>query len=130
MEEQFYVDVPPQQISEDDEMSWKNVTQFDSLEEAVNFTKKHYLSDSLGRVNLITPAPEDPLFHKTDWELLRKQKEQVFKLMRHLDMNATDEYNEDVEALDGIINFLDTFQDYAVDVMGIDENKVFNFNGK
>lgn len=64
--------------------------------------KKHYELNT--RPRFIT---------RIDWELLKKQKKTLLKL------------NKD-EHIDGIIALIDSLQDYAVDVMGMSEEEVFN----
>lgn len=51
---------------------------------------------------------------KIDWELLREQKKNLINACKRC-------YN-----LNGILYLIDELQDYAVDVMGIDEDTVFN----
>lgn len=53
---------------------------------------------------------------KMDWKLLRKQK---LSLLETINNDAVDA--EHKEGLEGILNMIDTMQDYAVDVLGIDE---------
>jgi hypothetical protein len=61
---------------------------------------------------------------RIDWRLLREQKRYLLELSSPLIGIFTEkEYN----AFEGIINLLDSIQDYAVDECGIDENDVFNF---
>jgi len=58
-----------------------------------------------------------------DWELLKDQKELLFGHS----INERNNLPKDVlEAMDGIINILDSIQDYAVAEMGVDGTKVFN----
>ena len=56
---------------------------------------------------------------KIDFPLLHKQKERLVKLV------LGENNQEDREALDGILNLIDSIQDYAVDVLGMDEGAVF-----
>jgi hypothetical protein len=46
-----------------------------------------------------------------DWALLRKQKQWLME--------------RECEEADGILNLIDTLQDYAIDEMGVDEYVVF-----
>lgn len=54
-----------------------------------------------------------------DWNLLKKQKAQLLE-------NA-EQHNLDVS---GIINLIDSLQDYVVDICGVEENEVFNLTDK
>jgi len=57
---------------------------------------------------------------KIDWELLKCQKQELINMT--YDTGLT---NVQAEAIDGITTLLDSIQDFAVDVMGIDEETVF-----
>lgn len=56
-----------------------------------------------------------------DWEMLKQQKE---TFMRMFSMFAISE--SEWEDYSGLLHLIDAIQDYAVDVLGIDENVVFN----
>lgn len=73
---------------------------------------------------------------KINWLLLKEQKEQLNDLIGRLngdlkqylkdgEEGLSKETQRDIDSLEGILNLLDTIQDYAVDVMGIDEDEVF-----
>jgi hypothetical protein len=57
-----------------------------------------------------------------DWQLLKEQKETL--------LNVLSNSNNEVEIshLNGIINLIDSIQDYAVTYLCIEESKVFNLN--
>jgi hypothetical protein len=76
---------------------------------------RRWVEDQNKVVKDITPTVPK-IVTDIDWELLRDQKEELISL------NIGDPKLK----LDGIINLLDSFQDYAVDVLGVDENLVFN----
>jgi hypothetical protein len=60
---------------------------------------------------------------KTDWTLLKEQKKHL------LDVINIDEVNpEQKEALEGLLNYIDSIQDYMVDEIGLDENLVFDLH--
>jgi hypothetical protein len=64
---------------------------------------------------------EIPAFiNRMDWNLLRDQKLALNTLLSTKVLNETLEGN-----LEGILNTIDAVQDYAVDVIGIDEELVF-----
>jgi hypothetical protein len=65
------------------------------------------------------------IFHTTDYALLSKQKE---LLILHVnDMENSLSY-ETIQALEGIINFIDAFQDEAIEFHDKDEKEVFPNN--
>lgn len=57
-------------------------------------------------------------FHAIDWEELRDQK-------LSLQLIQNDVKGEKNESIEGILNLIDSIQDYACDVLGIEEEKVF-----
>lgn len=65
--------------------------------------------------------PSHPQFiEKIDWASLKEQKEMLVVLSNHNLGEIVSDH------LDGIISLIDSIQDYAVDEMGLNENKVFN----
>jgi hypothetical protein len=69
-----------------------------------------------------TDLEDQPEFiQKMDWDLLRKQKCSLLKVI----YDEKKGKGNDAEDLIGILHVLDTIQDYAVDVLGVDEIKVF-----
>ena len=70
-------------------------------------------------------APEFLL--KMDWELLKKQKQDLMKAMTIVVCN--DAPNSIIlDSLEGILNLIDAMQDFAVDAMGVDEDIVFDLD--
>jgi hypothetical protein len=68
-------------------------------------------------------APE--FLQKIDWKLLKEQKLKLVYLMNHA--GCTIELQDDDSiAIEGIVELIDAIQDYATDVMGLSEKKVFN----
>jgi hypothetical protein len=59
---------------------------------------------------------------KIDWDLLRDQKQTLVNLINE----SVDQKEQD--HLTGLYNLLTSIQDYAVDYMSVEENKVFNLN--
>jgi hypothetical protein len=59
-----------------------------------------------------------------DWKRLREQK----KILVEMTFTHGKFTLEENVALDGIINLIDSLQDYAVDEMGISEKEVFDFD--
>lgn len=51
----FYVDIPTEKSIGDPDSGWLNVGKFDSIEQAVEFIRKHFgPCDDEGRISLIT----------------------------------------------------------------------------
>ena len=72
---------------------------------------------------------------KIDWDLLREQKSNIFFIINDIEENAQydseDEeeigtYQEWIDSLNGIIELINTIQDYAVDEMGMTDEEIFN----
>jgi hypothetical protein len=59
------------------------------------------------------------VFRNMDWKLLRKQKAELLKIIEDID-NV-----KQLERLEGLIVFLDHFQDTAADEPGLSERVVF-----
>jgi hypothetical protein len=59
--------------------------------------------------------------------LLRNQKRTLYELLEQAEIDRNENVISDLE---GIIDFIDTIQDYAVDVMGMKEEDVFLLHKK
>lgn len=59
---------------------------------------------------------------KTNFEELKAQKKALLNAVENMDQVPT------IGKLEGLICFIDAFQDMAVDVYGIDENTVFDLS--
>ena len=57
-----------------------------------------------------------------DWKLLKEQKKTLLEVLENIDDVPK------LEHLEGIVVFIDAIQDAAVDVYGLDENLVFEFD--
>jgi hypothetical protein len=57
-----------------------------------------------------------------DWELLKEQKKTLLNKMIY------EEDGKTMDHLNGLINLIDSIQDYAVVYLCIDENKVFDLS--
>lgn len=62
-------------------------------------------------------------FSKIDWGDLREQKNTVIAMQEHIGPDSLL-----TENLEGVVSLIDSIQDHAVDVLGYDENVVFNMN--
>jgi Na+/phosphate symporter len=69
----------------------------------------------------------DELLEKTDFEKLKDQKMKLLGMIEDYESSPELAKQETAKEMVGLVNFIDSVQDYAVDVMGKDENKVFNF---
>ena len=63
----------------------------------------------------------DVVLKNIDFKLLKKQKLDLLEI--YLDPQLTDSQYSTIE---GVVNLIDAIQDYAVDNLGYDEQKVFN----
>lgn len=74
---------------------------------------------------------ESEVLKKIDWSDLRAQKTvllQVIRFFGRVKFNAkTDENPRIIEGLDGILNLIDTLQDFAVNKMGIHSIHIYDF---
>lgn len=68
-------------------------------------------------------ASEKLFFKATNFELLREQKLKLLETMK-----ALKEDGKHIDHLFGIVNFIDSFQDHAADVLGYPEKDIFNLN--
>lgn len=58
-----------------------------------------------------------------NWEMLRDDKRELLRIQQLKSIN-----DDKWEVIEGILNGIDSFQDAAVDELGIDKNIVFNFS--
>jgi len=65
----------------------------------------------------------DEIIDAIDFSILRKQKEAMLEIMSAVNGGVDQKKVDDAQ---GIIHLIDHIQDYAVDVLGKDENEVFN----
>jgi hypothetical protein len=61
-------------------------------------------------------------FTGIDFPLLKEQKKELLKVMEDIDDVPR------LEKLEGIVNLINEIQDYAVDVLGYDEDDVFELS--
>lgn len=77
---------------------------------------------------------------KIDFEMLRNQKSDLLEVIESLEMDAEQANGAGEEkyskiliyqslSLKGLLGLIDSIQDYAVDVLGKDENEVFDLEG-
>jgi len=95
-------------------------------EEQTKKLQEEFLNDkSPGTIFIYEPPlinhPE--FLQKIDWKLLREQKE---CLLYHLTKREHD--IRKIELFEGIIQLIDTIQDYASEEMGLGDEIVFNLN--
>ncbi len=87
---------------------------------------EHYTVDYI--IDLIEssmPIENDnlpPHVKNIDWELLKKQKLTLLNLYYNADLGQ-----DAIDDIDGIINMIDSLQDDAVDIYGLEEDTVFQF---
>lgn len=68
------------------------------------------------------------LIENTNFNDLREQKSALLAAMSSLHAIGGDSEMQQAEKLDGLLSFLDAFQDMCVDTYGVDEKEVFNFS--
>ena len=78
--------------------------------------------ENLNDENSQLPLPLPKFMAGIDWELLKKQKASLLGVIENIDNVQV------LEHLEGIICLLNSIQDAAVDVYGVDKNIVFNLN--
>ncbi len=64
------------------------------------------------------------LIHKMDFKLLKAQKTILNNMLGKKKLTIAEN-----DAIDGILNLIDSIQDIACDTYGYDQNEVFNFDG-
>jgi hypothetical protein len=70
----------------------------------------------------------DDFLARTDFEVLKKAKKTLLKVISNLEGSKDEQEGEDAEDLESLLNFVDNFQDLAVDVYGIEEKTVFDLS--
>jgi hypothetical protein len=68
------------------------------------------------------PKTAEELIKGIDFPLLKEQKKALLEVIEN-----TDDVPK-LEKLEGIVNLINEVQDYAVDVLGFDENQVFDLH--
>jgi hypothetical protein len=71
-------------------------------------------------------VPEFPLY--INWSLLKQQKSDLIHTIVDLEAEQSENMQSRIDSLNGILYMIDAIQDYAVDVIGIDENLVFKLS--
>jgi hypothetical protein len=77
---------------------------------------------------LKAPKTAEELINGIDWELLKKQKKTLLNVIDSKFNSEPMLKKSVIEDLTGILNLVDSIQDYAVDVMGVDEKTVFDLH--
>lgn len=67
------------------------------------------------------------LISKIDFTTLRTQKKTLIEMIDDMEKKNAEYYKDDVSNLSGILNLIDSLQDFAVDVMGLNPINVFDF---
>lgn len=77
---------------------------------------------------LKAPKTAEELISRIDWKLLKKQKKTLLAVIEENEINTVLQNPERVDDLTGILNLVDSIQDFAVDIMKVDEKIVFNLH--
>jgi len=67
-----------------------------------------------------TNHAENPIFH-IDWIALQSQKDTLKQIQHFIN-------TEQAEDIEGLLNLIDSIEDYAIDILGFDENEVLNID--
>jgi len=111
--------------AQDEDNGWKNADGYVVVWQPLAHMTVDEIVDLIESGIQNAEEDEHPAFMQSmNWELLKKQKASLLSAITHAESTGNNEYCDD---LTGILNLLDAVQDYAVDVMGIDENKVYLF---
>ena len=71
----------------------------------------------------------EDLIRSIDFKMLREQKKRIFEIQEILESPVFDGlWKDQNEALEGILNLIDSIQDLAVDQLGYSEKDVFSFD--
>jgi hypothetical protein len=96
-----------------DELASDYVPVWEQFENETVFTLLSIISNAMKEVKSYNPIDH------LDWEALREQKEVLQSIKHSLSVEETD-------AIDGLLNLIDSIQDYGLDVLGYDEDIVLN----
>jgi hypothetical protein len=73
---------------------------------------------------LNNPQPIEEFIHRTNFDQLKQQKKAVIEILDRLEKSGDDM----AEVFEGLLNFIDSFQDLAVDSYGYNEKSVFDLS--
>jgi hypothetical protein len=96
-----------------DELASDYVPVWEQFENETVFTLLSIISNAMKEVTSYNPIDH------LDWEALREQKEVLQSIKHSLSVEETD-------AIEGLLNLIDSIQDYGLDVLGYDEDIVLN----
>jgi len=109
-----YVDIP------------ESISAFNSVDQIVDLIEAGAMAES--------QMPE--FLTHVDWPLLKKQKKTLLEIITLAEMVLGNHSTEEIikpsqelaDDLNGILNLIDSIQDYVVDTCGLDENLVFDLH--
>lgn len=100
------------------------VTVWQPLENSISVNEMLQLIDCAVEDN--SEMPE--ILKGIDWKLLKKQKKTLIEEIDSMEKRNAKYFEETINDFNGILTLIDSLQDAAVDVYGLDENLVFEFD--
>lgn len=81
-----------------------------------------------GKENPYDGKTLDAIIQGVDWRLLKGQKDILIHMIEDWSQSDDPIQKENAKEVEGILNLLDSLQDYAVDTLGKSEKEVFNID--
>lgn len=97
--------------------------------ERLNVQNENVQNDNKSNPIVLITDETPQLISRIDFTTLRTQKKTLIKIIDQYELNKNVMVSKESEALDlcGILNLIDSIQDFAVDVMGLNPINVFDF---
>lgn len=87
------------------------------------FSYNSYKKELESRIGVEKKDSIEDFFKSIDYALLQEQKEELLKFQFDCDYGLP---VETLNKLEGLVNFIDSIQDFAVDKLGYKESEIFN----
>ena len=97
--------------------------------ERLNVQNENVQNDNKSNPIVLITDETPQLISRIDFTTLRTQKKTLIKIIDQYELNKNVMVSKESEALDlcGILNLIDSIQDFAVDVMGLNPIDIFDF---
>ena len=97
--------------------------------ERLNVQNENVQNDNKSNPIVLITDETPQLISRIDFTTLRTQKKSLIKIIDEYELNKNVMVSKESEALDlcGILNLIDSIQDFAVDVMGLNPIDIFDF---
>ena len=113
--------------AQDDDYGWKLADNYVVVWQPLTHRTVDEIVDLIEAGIQNAENDEHPAFMQNmDWELLKQQKRTLLEEIDAMEKKNASYYESVINDFTGILNLLDSIQDYAVDIMGIDENVVMD----